>query len=592
MRRFVALLSALEFAQIEPRRIDALRRYLATAPAADAAWAVALLSGRRQPRVVRRDVLRQWVQAHAALSEPLLASCESSVGHPFEAWSLLWPAPVIADETPLATWMGECLPTLAALDEAARATQMAHWMTRMEPQGRELLFRLLTGEALARWPAVGLQRAIAGATTLDLPVVAIRWPLHGPKEPAARARAAGRRLAQGRRDSDRLPALAAWCCLSRPVDADEQVWLPVRRASRKPLDRAPEALGDAGQWMAVACPRGKRVQWVHLAGRSLLWSSEGELVSEHFQNLGSTWPLQAPEAILEGVMVEFTHDSPGSQQFVALDLLACDGHDVARWPASHRRRRLESLLEGTSVPIAPCLHPNSWDELRQRHTQAHFEGVAEWWLERNEASGEPAEEMDSPPRLKATSLTWMAAEQRLLALVAYAQPRPPGWSQPDPQPHTQLVPQPDPQACPPPEWHDGDVVCSPAVGEFQFTLGLWNRPPSGASEAATSFSSPPPGTGGSAARLQLMPVAVTALVSDAEALRQLEAHVREHTVERFGPARRLWPALPVEIAFTQARVSRRHKGGWLLLGARILRVRADLDGHEAGSLIDLGAPDR
>ena len=129
------------------------------------------------------------------------------------------------------------------------------------------------------------------------------------------------------------------------------------------------------------------------------------------------------------------------------------------------------------------------------------------------------------------------------------------------------------------------------VGAFQFTLGLWNRPPSGADEVAAWAARPASRGRLPATSLQLMPVAVAVQVEGADVLRQLEAHVRDHTVERFGPARRLWPVLPVEITFSQARVSRRHKGGWQLEGARILRVRAEASGHEAATLADLEAPE-
>ena len=200
MRRFVELLSALEFSLAAPGRTPALRRYLVAAPPADAAWAVALLSGMRPPRVTRREVLRQWVLTHAALSERLLQSCESAVGHPFEAWSLLWPAPSNRDDASLADWMGERLPTWAALDDTTRATHLAQWVVGLEPLGRELLFRMLAGEALARWPASELQRAIAVAAALDLSLVALRWPACSPvgAQPRGRGRRRVRCRASGR----------------------------------------------------------------------------------------------------------------------------------------------------------------------------------------------------------------------------------------------------------------------------------------------------------------------------------------------------------------------------------------------------------
>lgn len=593
MRRFVELLSALEFSHTAPGRIDALRRYLVAAPPVDAAWAVALLSGMRPPRVTRREVLRQWVLTHAALSERLLQSCESAVGHPFEAWSLLWPAPSNRDDASLADWMGERLPTWAVLDDTTRATHLAQWVVGLEPLGRELLFRMLAGEALARWPASELQRAIAAAAALDLSLVALRWPACSPV--GAQPRGRGRRRVTAQQTPARLPDPDAWRRLTDPADADEPLWLPRPLPARGLLDSAPEALGPAGAWLAVACPRGDRVQWIQRAGRHVVWSSEGLLVSEHFQEPALPWPSNVQDVALHGVLVDAAAPDPASitpsTRFVVLDLLRCNGEDLTGLPVVQRRRRLEALHGVPAIAIAPTVSATRWSELRQRHARSHHEGVVEWWLDRIDAPARPGQAADSGAMPEVRSLAWPAADQRLLALVAYAQARAPGWSPPDPQGHAQLVHRRDAPADRSTAKTTDEQPPTPMVGAFQFTLGLWNRPPSGADEVAAWAARPASRGRLPATCLQLMPVAVAVQVEGADVLRQLEAHVRDHTVERFGPARRLWPVLPVEITFSQARVSRRHKGGWQLAEARILRVRAEASGHEAATLADLEAPE-
>jgi DNA ligase-1 len=77
-------------------------------------------------------------------------------------------------------------------------------------------------------------------------------------------------------------------------------------------------------------------------------------------------------------------------------------------------------------------------------------------------------------------------------------------------------------------------------------------------------------------------------LTDAE-IRSVDAWIRQHTLERFGPVRRVEPVLVFELAFEGVQVSARHKSGVAVRFPRILRQRLDKPVSEADTLATLKA---
>ena len=85
-------------------------------------------------------------------------------------------------------------------------------------------------------------------------------------------------------------------------------------------------------------------------------------------------------------------------------------------------------------------------------------------------------------------------------------------------------------------------------------------------------------------RGQLVPVAKAySGLTDAE-IRRVDAFVRGHTLEKFGPVRSVRPELVFELAFEGIQRSPRHKSGVAVRFPRILRWRTDKPAAEADSL--------
>ena len=122
-----------------------------------------------------------------------------------------------------------------------------------------------------------------------------------------------------------------------------------------------------------------------------------------------------------------------------------------------------------------------------------------------------------------------------------------------------------------------------------YTFAVWNRPPSDAAEAAAVVAAIARREPAQPGALQLVTFAKAySGLSDAE-FKAVDAVIRAHTLEKFGPVRSLQPTLVFELGFEGIAHSPRHKSGVALRFPRMLRVRSDKPLHEAGTLQELQA---
>jgi DNA ligase-1 len=72
-----------------------------------------------------------------------------------------------------------------------------------------------------------------------------------------------------------------------------------------------------------------------------------------------------------------------------------------------------------------------------------------------------------------------------------------------------------------------------------------------------------------------------------EEFREVNAFIRDHTIERRGPVRMVEPQLVFEIGFEEIQSSNRHRSGIALRFPRMLRWRKDKKPEEADTLASL-----
>ena len=117
MRCFQQLLQGLDRTTGTTAKQQLLEEYFRQAPAADAAWGLELLLGKRRRRLITGRRLRQVAQQLSGLPQWLFDDCHAQVGDSAETVALTLPGgDKHAVEQPLHQWMEQTLPALAALE--------------------------------------------------------------------------------------------------------------------------------------------------------------------------------------------------------------------------------------------------------------------------------------------------------------------------------------------------------------------------------------------------------------------------------------------------------------------------------------------
>ena len=392
----------------------------------------------------------------------------------------------------------------------------------------------------SRWPSLqgphnaqNVAAAIAVAQALGVDVDAIEQIWHGLAPPYAELFD----WAEGRADAPDLSG--------RPL------FRPFMLAH--PLD---QTVIDLNEYAAEWKWDGIRVQLVHVAGESRLYSRSGDDISATFPEV--TAALTIP-AVLDGeLLVRGSHQggaAGGAASFNALqqrlgrktvskamladypafvrlyDLLVREGDDLRPLAWSERRQQLEALM--------PRLDPDRFDlsQLVGATTLGELAAIRE--RARDDAiEGVMLKRRDSPyvaGRRTGLWYKWKRDPLLIDCVLMYAQ--------------------------------RGSGKRSSFYSDF--TFGCWDGDPDQGAE--------------------LLPVGKAYFGFTDEELKMLDRHVRQHTVARFGPVRETDKSLVFEVAFDSVHTSKRHKSGVAMRFPRISRIRADKPAHEADRIETLRA---
>ncbi|MCP9900380.1 ATP-dependent DNA ligase [Cyanobium sp. Cruz CV13-4-11] len=535
MQAFADLIQQLERAAGTRGRVAALADHLGAVEPADAAWALALLLGKRRRRLITGRRLRQICLERSGLPEWLFDSCHAQVGDSAETIALLLPQlalpPATPLELPLAEWMDSRLPALAALEGEAQAQAVLTIWAAL-PDGQCFLFnKLLTGGFRVGVAAGLVIRALAQVSGLEEAELAHR--LMGGFEPSPEAMEA------------LLAPLAAGVAapISRPY--------PFCLASPLETERL-EATDPAG-WQVEWKWDGIRAQLIRRNGQTFLWSRGEELINASFPDLDgmaeglpqgtvldgelTVWPAEASQPAGFGPLQRrLGRQKPGAAllrecpaAFVAYDLLERGGQDLRPAPLFQRRAALEDLLRGLpeAVPtpaagllrLSPVLPLGSWEELETLRQQARFVG----------AEGLMLKALDSSYGVGRRRGLWWKHKlepMELDAVLLYAQA--------------------------------GSGRRANLYTDY--TFGLWD------------------GEG----RLVTFAKAYSGL--DDSEITELDRWIRRHTTERFGPVRAVEPLQVFTLGFEGLQRSSRHRSGLAVRFPRILRWRRDRTPESADSL--------
>jgi DNA ligase-1 len=286
MKAFATLYAELDQTTKTNEKVAALKRYLAAAPAEDAAWAVSFLIGRRPKRLLESRKLAQWAAEAAGVPEWLCGECYHAVGDFAETIALLLPPAAAVSPLPLHYWVEErLLPLRDADDDTRRAWLAEAWRKMDEPQ-RFAWNKLITGEFRVGVSQTLVVRAVAESSGIAPEAMAHR--LMGEWQPTPEF----------------------WRQLVAPDTRDADISRPYPFCLAYPVEGKVEDLGDPAQWQVEWKWDGIRAQLIRRQGQTFLRSRGEELITGRFPELEALG-AQLPEGtVIDGEVLPWKDGAP------------------------------------------------------------------------------------------------------------------------------------------------------------------------------------------------------------------------------------------------------------------------------------------
>jgi DNA ligase-1 len=569
MKAFARLYTELDASTATLAKVDALKRYFATASSADAAWAVYFLAGGKPRQVVPTALLRELACRTAGIGDWLFEESYQAVGDLAETIAHVLPPSRHASEVGLAEWVEERLLPLRGLSPLAQSDRIAGYWDELDTAGRFLLIKLIGGGFRVGVSKLLVQRALAEANGVDAKIVAQRM--------------------MGYTDATLMPTAARYDALVAPAaapapasgtttapgaDSGQPYPFFLAHAIDTPSAEFASQLGPVDDWLVEWKYDGIRAQIVRRTGRAWIWSRGEELVTERFPEVDAAARALPDGTVLDGEIVVWRDgdDSPAPfnllQQrigrktlnkrvlddapaaYIAYDVLEANGLDCREQPQVQRRAALEALLrERPQLRLSPLQVRASWAELAALREESRSRGVEGFMLKHRDARYGIGRRKQEDLRA-GNWWKWKIAPLSVDAVLIYAQAG-----------HGRR-----------------------ASVYTDYTFAVWNRMPRDADEAAAAVAAIAQRVPPEPDALQLVPFAKAySGLSDAE-FREVDRVIRRTTLEKFGPVRSVKPTLMFELGFEGINRSTRHKSGIAVRFPRMLRLRADKPLHEADTL--------
>lgn len=520
MRAFADLLDRLIYTRSRNAKLRLIGDYLKATPDPDRGWAMAALTGDLDLPGVKPAVIRAMVDQRV---DPVLFRLSRDfVGDTAETVALIWPEPMTPPPAAQPLTVAGVIDRLMTLSRSEAPAVLADMLDRLEADERYALLKLATGGLRVGVSARLAKTALAGA--FGIPVDAVEEVWHGLKPPYA--------------------ALFDWAegRAAQPSAANVPVFRPFMLAH--PLEETQVSLTDyAAEWKWD----GIRVQLVHVAGQTRLYSRAGDDITHSFPEVAGAF---ATPGVLDGeLLVKGEAQGGEAASFNALqqrlgrkqvsartladypafvrlyDILFDGTQDVRELDWTARRARLDRFVAGldperfdlSAVINAPDF--TALEEIRAGARDAAIEGVM---LKRR----------DSPyvtGRRVGLWYKWKRDPLTADCVLMYAQ--------------------------------RGSGKRSSFYSDY--TFGAWT------------------------AEGDLLPVGKAYFGFTDEELKWLDRFVRNHTTARFGPVREVEKTLVLEVAFDSIHESKRHKSGLAMRFPRIARIRNDKPASEADTIAGL-----
>ena len=549
MDAFSKLFEQLDDGSPTTEKQIALEAYFRNTPAQNAAWGLWLLWGDRLKRSVTHSGLREHVSEVAKMPGWMIEECHQSVGDLAETLALLLPAPSHPCTMPLAHWMEHRLLPLAGTDESTRRDLLRQSWNELSSVHFFLWHKLVTGTFRASVSRSIVSRALASVAGVEPAIMAHRLESHW--EPTAGSLT---RLLSGETTTDATARTYPFCAASS--------WLG-------PTDN----LGSASEWQIEWKWDGVGVQLIRRAGKCILWSHVGEILTRAFPEIADAARSSPDGTVLEGSLLAWRQNAPLPLAqlerrlhsktaharlrqevpvvFMAYDLLESESRDRRQLELRTRRTALEKVVyqanhksgvpsvepspgvwsqselfpsapatrsHATCLMISQDLGSASWDEVEARVQEARANGTKGVMLKHRASTHSANDE-------QAGWWKWEITPLRCFAVLVAVQP--------------------------------GEGQRRKTLPEYSFAA--WQAD-------------------------QLVPIARICAELSNEEVSEVNAFVRAHTLGRFGRVHSVEPLLVFELTFEAVTASQRRRSGLTLRSPQIFRRRSDKNAADADLL--------
>ena len=538
MKRFARLFNELDTSTSTRSKVDALKRYFASADAADAAWAVYFLAGGKPKQAINSRLLRDFAIKRSNLPEWLFEESYQAVGDMAETIALLLPPPTRSTDGSLAFWIEQRLLPLRGCAPADVLAALTQYVAELETPERFLLIKLIGGGFRVGVSRLLVIRALAEHSEIDSKVISQRMI--------------------GYTDASSVPTPERYLSL---VDSGEYAVgdghpypFFLAHSLTLPFERMAEELGAPSDWLIEWKYDGIRAQLIRRDGKVWIWSRGEDLITERFPEIVERARLLPDGTVLDGEILVWRDNAPqpfallqkrvtrksltanvlrdAPVAFMAYDLLELDGQDFRQRRQTERRAALENIAGGHGLLISARVAADSWDELASMREQSRDRGVEGLMIKHVDSTYRVGRTKDA----NANWWKWKIEPYAVDAVLVYAQ-----------RGHGRR-----------------------ASLYSDYTFAVWTSEAGVEERALVPFTK-----------------AYSGLTDDE--IRQVDAAIRRTTVEKFGPVRSVTPTMVFEIGFEGIQRSPRHKSGIAVRFPRMLRWRRDKPVEEADSLGTLQA---
>jgi len=530
MKKFAELFTELDQTTKTNAKIDALAEYFHAADAADALWAVALLTGKKPKRTVKTSELKMWSIELSGVTEWIFEESYHVVGDLAETITLLLPVAETQTDYSLSGMMA-LLKTLDTKTEDQRKNIIQEIWLQLSTAERFVFNKLITGSF-----RVGVSQQLV------IKALAKNYKL-------VESNVAHRLMGNW------VPETSTLQNLLFNTENEEDLSKPYPFYLAYQLDVPMETLGNIADWQIEYKYDGIRGQIIVRKGELFVWSRGEELMTDKFPEFEILKTALPDGTVIDGEILPFNGDEPmpfhvmqtrigrknlskksladAPLAMMCYDLLEYKGKDVRPLPMSERRSLLEELIEEIKntnpdaavvlklSPVFACTTVEEMIALRLASRDRMCEGLM---LKHKDSLYEAG-------RRRGKWWKWKIDPLSVDGVLIYAQ-----------RGHGRRA----------------DLYTD-------YTFAVWSG------DELVPFTKAYSG------------------LTDKE-LVEVDSWVKKNTKEKFGPVRSVTPELVFEIAFEGINPSPRHKSGVALRFPRILRWRKDKsikDANHKEDLLDL-----